>query len=404
MLVGRLTSATARRLRGGGGSVIGARVALAVAPTVLDELAAGLRAAIVSGTNGKSTTTAMLAAAGRAGGHAVVSNVEGSNLRSGIVGVLSTPAAAGAGLGVLEIDELVLPGLLGCFERPVVVLLNLSRDQLDRFGEVRTVADGWRRALLGRPDVTAVANADDPLVVYGAAAAADVVFVGAGLRWRHDAASCPACGGAIVHAEGSPDWWCDRCDLRRPACHEIDGDRLLDGQGRLVAHIRPGVPGRHNVGNGALAVVAATRLGIDAAVAAAAVGSVTSIVGRYQTFAVEGTASRLLLAKNPAGWAELLALIEGNGRPLVLAINARIADGRDPSWLWDVEYEALRGRQVIAAGDRASDLAVRLHYAEVPCEVWHGPVAERLRRHDAAEVDVLANYTAFADLVRELRP
>ncbi|MGQ0618188.1 MAG: MurT ligase domain-containing protein [Acidimicrobiia bacterium] len=403
VLLGRLTSTTARRLRGSGGSVIGARVALAVAPSVLDELGAGLRAAIVSGTNGKSTTTAMLAAACRAGGHAVVSNVEGSNLRSGIVGVLSTPAAAGAELGVLEIDELVLPGLLGSFEHPVVVLLNLSRDQLDRFGEVRTVADGWRRALLGRPDVTAVANADDPLVVYGASAAAAVVFVGAGLRWRHDAASCPACGGGIVNALGSPDWWCDRCDLRRPACHEIDGDRLLDEQGRPVAHVRPGVPGRHNVGNGALAIVAATRLGVDASVAADAVGSVTSIAGRYQTVVVGGTAARLLLAKNPAGWAELLALIDGNGRPLVLAINARIADGRDPSWLWDVEYEALRGRQVIAAGDRAADLAVRLRYAEVPCEVWHGPVADRLRGHDAAEVDVLANYTAFADLLRELR-
>jgi UDP-N-acetylmuramyl tripeptide synthase len=96
-------------------------------------------------------------------------------------------------------------------------------------------------------------------------------------------------------------------------------------------------------------------------------------------------------------------MIDGESRPVLLAINARIADGRDPSWLWDVEFERLRGRKVIAAGERAADLAVRLHYAEVACEVWDGDILEGLRTLDEPEVDVLANYTVFADLARQLR-
>jgi UDP-N-acetylmuramyl tripeptide synthase len=149
--------------------------------------------------------------------------------------------------------------------------------------------------------------------------------------------------------------------------------------------------------------VAATKLGIEPTVAACATEAVTSIAGRYQTVPIGRAQVRLLLAKNPAGWHELLTMIDGESRPVLLAINARIADGRDPSWLWDVEFERLRGRKVIAAGERAADLAVRLHYAEVACEVWDGDILEGLRTLDEPEVDVLANYTVFADLARQLR-
>ncbi|MEY2422441.1 MAG: hypothetical protein QOI95_2508 [Acidimicrobiaceae bacterium] len=392
--LGGAASATSRIVGRGGGSVIGAKVTLALAPTALDELAAGRRIAVVSGTNGKSTTTAMLAAACAAGGLTVASNVEGANLRSGIVALLSGRRARNADLAVLEIDELALPSLLPSFTEPVVVLLNLSRDQLDRFGEVRTVAAEWRRALGAQP-VTVVANADDPLVVYGAGTASNVTFVGVGLRWRHDAASCPNCGRPI-RREGR-DWWCE-CGLRRPPAFELEGDELVLDAERVP--LRPGVPGHHNVGNAALAVVAATKLGVSLLVAVEALGTVTSVAGRYQTITVGSTRARLLLAKNPAGWGELLTMIEGDDRPLVLAINARIADGRDPSWLWDVEFERLKGRRVVAAGERAADLAVRLRYAEVPCEVWDGPILEGLERFDAPEVDIVANYTVFADVVR----
>jgi UDP-N-acetylmuramyl tripeptide synthase len=395
--LGGVTSATSRALGRGNGSVIGAKVTLALAPKALDELAAGRRIAVVSGTNGKSTTTALLAAACSAGGHRVASNVEGSNLRSGIVALLGGRRARDADLAVLEIDELALPSLLPSFDAPVVVLLNLSRDQLDRFGEVRTVAAEWRRALGAQP-TTVVANADDPLVVFGASGATDVTFVGVGLRWRLDAASCPNCGRQIQR-EGV-DWWCE-CGLRRPDALELDGDNLVLHDGRRV-RLEPGVPGHHNVGNAALAIVAATKLGIDAGVAEDAMRTVRSVAGRYRTIEVGSTRARILLAKNPAGWGELLAMIAGETTPLILGINARIADGKDPSWLWDVEFERLRGRQVIAVGERAADLAVRLRYAEVDCVVQPGPALEALERFDGPDVDLLLNYTVFADLVRSI--
>jgi len=297
---------------------------------------------------------------------------------------------------VLEVDELAMPSLLPSFSEPVVVLLNLSRDQLDRFGEVRTIAAQWRKALGAQP-AKVVANADDPLVVYGAGTARDVTFVGVGLRWRHDAASCPNCGRPIKR--DGRDWWCE-CGLRRPVAYELEGNELVKGDERLA--LRPGVPGQHNVGNAAMAVVAALELGVPLSVSAGALASVTSVAGRYQTIHVGSTSARLLLAKNPAGWGELLSMIEGDERPLVLAINARIADGKDPSWLWDVEFERLKGRRVVAAGERAADLAVRLRYAEVACEVWDGAILDELARFDAPEVDVIANYTVFADVVRDM--
>jgi UDP-N-acetylmuramyl tripeptide synthase len=396
--LGRLASATSRLVGRGSGSVIGARVTLALAPAALDHLAAGRQIATVSGTNGKSTTTAMLSAACAASGKRVASNVEGANLRSGVVALLTSHAARACDLAVLEIDELALPSLLPSFERPVVVLLNLSRDQLDRFGEVRTVAAGWRGALQAQP-ATVVANADDPLVVWGALGSDDTTFVGVGLHWHEDAAACPNCGRPIMR-DGN-DWWCT-CGLRRPPAMELVSSSLVDLDGTPLTELRPGVPGRHNLANAALAVVAATKLGVPVGVAAGGIATVESVAGRYQTIEVGTTRARLLLAKNPAGWAELLALIEGDDRPVLLAINARIADGRDPSWLWDVPFERLAGRRVIASGERAADLAVRLRYAEVDFDLWTGDVLDCLQAFDAPEIDVLANYTVFADLVRDI--
>jgi UDP-N-acetylmuramyl tripeptide synthase len=197
------------------------------------------------------------------------------------------------------------------------------------------------------------------------------------------------------------EWWCT-CGLRRPPAIELVGSSLVDLDGTPLTELRPGVPGRHNLANAALAVVAATKLGVPVDVAAGGVASVESVAGRYQTIDLGTTRARLLLAKNPAGWTELLALIEGDDKPVLLAINARIADGRDPSWLWDVPFERLARRRVIASGERAADLAVRLRYAEVDFELWTGDVLDCLRAFDAPAIDVLANYTVFADLVRDI--
>jgi UDP-N-acetylmuramyl tripeptide synthase len=404
-----------RRLGRGGGSVIGGRAILAVDPDALIRLAAGRTIALVSGTNGKTTTTSLLVAA--LGGPArVVSNLLGANLPPGLASALASgppeqPAA-------LEVDEAWLARVVAAVEPGAVALLNLSRDQLDRNNEVRTLAGAWRLALAARPGVTVVANADDPLVAWGAGQAAEVaaaneaeadgsgarvIWVGAGQPWTDDAGGCPRCGGRIDFAAGSGSGWrCSTCDLARPELDvRLEGSTVVWRAGPAVGlHLQ--LPGRANRANAAMALATAAVLGADPVTAAAALGAVTEVVGRYAVVDTGGRRARLLLAKNPAGWLEVFDFLAPPPGPVVVAINARIADGRDPSWLWDVPFERLRGRLVVATGERSRDLAVRLRYAEV--DHVHEPdlvraiAAAGARDVDVPEVDVVANYTSFQQL------
>ncbi len=375
---------------------------LALDPGALRRLGSGRRSVVVSGTNGKTTTTSLLRAAMATAGP-VVTNAQGANLPAGIAAVL---AAAAPGVdAVLEVDEAWLAGVAAALQPAVVVLLNLSRDQLDRNNEVRTLAGSWRGLLAGLPRTLVVANADDPLVVWAAGAARRVVWVGAGQPWTADASGCPACGGRIAFptpaarhgaepAQPGPEparpgaetarpgaetaqlepsaaqpvgegWACSSCATRRPALDVVlQGGTVVGGEAWRVS-LGLGLPGRANRANAAMALAAASALGVDAGAAAAAMEGLDEVAGRYRSFRVEGVPARLLLAKNPAGWQEVLDVIRPAPAPVVVAINARTADGRDPSWLWDVAFEALAGRAVVAAGERGRDLAVRLHYAEV---------------------------------------
>jgi UDP-N-acetylmuramyl tripeptide synthase len=166
------------------------------------------------------------------------------------------------------------------------------------------------------------------------------------------------------------------------------------------------IPGRFNQTNAVLAAAAAEAMGVPAGHALRAMSTLSTVAGRFSVRSVGGVPARLMLAKNPAGWHELLALVCPGTGPVVVAINARLADGRDPSWLWDVEFEKLAGRPVVAAGERCRDLSVRLRYAEVDHEVVRDssravPAARRAATgQDARPVDFIGNYTAFNDLVR----
>jgi len=404
-LAGRAVAEVSRRAGAGGGSVIGGRVLLAIDPRALDVLAAGRPSLLVSGTNGKTTTTRLLAAGVGAGG-AVATNGQGANLLSGLVTTLaSAPAGATA---VLEVDEGLLPAAVASIHPRTVALLNLSRDQLDRIGEVRTHATRWRSALAAAAGTTAVANADDPLVVWAASGGGRAVWVGTGQRWRLDAASCPACSGRITWAGDQPGaaWACGSCDLSRPEpAWSLEADELVvpDGRRLPVALL---LPGWANRANAAMATAAASLAGVDPADALAAMGEVGDVAGRYRVVDVDGVAVRLLLAKNPAGWAEALDLLRPAPAPVVVGINARIADGRDPSWLWDVPFERLAGRFVVATGERGRDLAVRLHYAEVEHEFVDGyrDAVRAAAGHRAGDgVDLAANYTSFQDARKELK-
>ncbi len=414
----KLASATTRAVNGasrllgrGEGTVAGGRAGLRVDPRLLEHLSAGRQVALVTGTNGKTTTTRLLTVALGATGDDVASNETGSNMPPGHVAALAGTDAARV---VLEVDEVYLPRVLTATTAAAVVLLNLSRDQLDRTNEVRMVAGRWRAALAAAPHTHVVANADDPLVAWSAGVARDVHWVGAGLRWQLDAVGCPACEGRIEYGEGT--WSCAGCDLVRPATEatlELAPDGTPYGawaDGRTLP-VRLMLPGRFNQANALMAAVAAEACGVDAGAALRSMETVEQVAGRFTVRAFGDVRARLMLAKNPAGWDELLDLVAGSDVPLVVSINARIADGADPSWLWDVPYERLAGRAVVATGDRFRDLSVRLHYAGVAHATEPDPVQAVVAAGAAAgggggsgggtggTVDVIGNYTAFHDLL-----
>jgi UDP-N-acetylmuramyl tripeptide synthase len=421
--VTRELNRVSRRFGLGSGTVIGGRAGLAVDPQLVARLAAGRPVALVSGTNGKTTTTRLLSVA-LAGTGPVVSNTTGSNMPAGHAAALAAGPASGP--VVLEVDEGYLPAQVAALRPAVVLLLNLSRDQLDRTNEVRMLAGRWRRALAGRETTTVVANADDPLVVWGAGEAPRVLWVAAGLRWRADAVGCPACGGRIEFAEPAGPasgpgadadqpaggWACD-CGFARPrpdawlesGPHGGAVGVFVDGTRRPLDLA---LPGTFNRANALMAVTAAGVLGVDPDRALAEVAGVADVAGRFAVARVGGVATRMLLAKNPAGWAELLDLVGPGTGPVVVGINARVADGRDPSWLWDVAFERLAGRPVVATGERCRDLSVRLRYAgvehqTVPDQVAAVAAAAGLDGGDreggspvaAWTVDYVGNYTAF---------
>jgi len=380
--------ATVSRLTGrGGGAVIGGRVALALDKGALGKLAAGRSLFLVSGTNGKTTTTALLAAAlGTAG--PIVHNTTGANLKTGLVSALAKDLESP--VAVLEVDEAALVPVLAETTATAVVLLNLSRDQLDRYGEVRLAAQKWRTSLGARPEVHVVANCDDPLVVWAAQAGGSVTWVSTGQRWRIDATSCPNCGGRVTWAG---EVWSCSCGLARPEPEIQGGGDDVEFGGRSFP-VQLQLPGRCNAANAAMAVAAARVAGVDPEDALAAMVGIANVAGRYREVNLGPASARLLLAKNPAGWNEILDFLAAPPAGVVVAVNARGPDGYDTSWLWDVDFERLEGRPVVAAGERALDVAVRLRYAGVPHDVCPDPLVAA-RRLPPGKVELVANYTAF---------
>jgi UDP-N-acetylmuramyl tripeptide synthase len=377
--------------------VVGGQVVLALRPNALAELSRQHTTVLVTGTNGKTTTTAMLAGALTELG-AVVSNSDGANMPDGLVATLSH--CSGSAYGALEVDEAHLPAVLMATEPVMVVLLNLSRDQMDRAGEVSRTERALRQALSRCPWVTVIANCDDILVTSVAAATRRPVWVAAGAGWQADATACPRCGDVVHDRTGQ--WWC-ACGFSRPRPDwTLQQDGLRTPDGRRVP-LAVGVPGLANRANAAMAAAAAATLGAPLVPALNRIGSIQDVAGRYRLVDHQGWRARLLLAKNPAGWRETLDVACEHERPVVLAVNARAADGKDTSWLWDVSFDSLAGRRVIVSGEYAMDLAVRLTYAEVRHTVVPDPVAA-ITAVPPGLVDVIGNYTAFQGIARRLVP
>ncbi|MEU6429491.1 MurT ligase domain-containing protein [Microbispora sp. NPDC046973] len=403
------TAATLSRATGrGDGSVIGGRVGLMLEPDLLRKLAADRKLVLVSATNGKTTTTRLITSALQELGD-VATNAFGANMPAGHVSALASNKDAP--YGVLEVDEKYLPEVLDTTNAGIVCLMNLSRDQMDRAAEIWLLAQKWRRALAGRP-AHVIANCDDPLVTWGASTAARVTWVAAGQRWREDSWCCPECGGPLDRAGfgnggqsltpvqlADTNWACRECTFHRPEpSWVLDGEYVTDPRGqhwRLDLQL----PGQANRANAAVALAVAETLGLDPARALPRLRMVTSVAGRYTTVERDGRSLRLLLAKNPAGWLEAFDVADP-ALPIILSVNAQGPDGRDTSWLWDVDYRILRGRPVLVTGERRLDLALRLAVAGVPfqlCDSFEQAVALLA----PGKIDVIANYTAFQQIRAE---
>ncbi|WP_415645494.1 MurT ligase domain-containing protein [Stackebrandtia soli] len=390
----RTAAALSRASGRGDGSVIGGKVGLTIEPKLLQLLAAGRRVALISGTNGKTTTTRFTAAALEAAGP-VATNSFGANMPTGHTTALAK--ARDAVNCVLEVDEHYLPRLMAEATPQVIALLNLSRDQLDRAMEVSGLAAKWRDALAQHPDVPIIANADDPWVAWAASGSNNVTWFAGGQRWQEDSWICPQCR---KHLDRFGDYWrCTSCGFTRPSpTWGVEGNAAVTPDGsRVPLDLR--LPGQVNRANAVTALAVASAFGIAPQQAAPLLVNVKSIAGRYAVVRRNGRRLRLLLSKNPAGWLEAFDMLEPMC-PVVLALNAREVDGYDTSWIYDVDFSPVRDRRVIAIGDRRMDLAVRLQVNDVKFEVARD-ITEAINVLPSGEVEVIANYTAFQDIRAE---
>jgi UDP-N-acetylmuramyl tripeptide synthase len=394
----KAAAAVSRRFRLGGGTALPGLVAERIDPDVIRGLAAelGQGSIIVTGTNGKTTTARMLQSVAKAGGLMAVANRAGSNMMRGIAAAL-VDAADWSGdiafpekrLGIFEVDEATLPHVANAVNPRVVLFTNLFRDQLDRYGEVEAVAAVWRAAVADLPsDVTIVLNADDPSVasLAGIAPGRVITFgvidasLGVStLEHAADARWCSVCGGELTYSTVMyghlGHWRCPQCGNARPdpevACGRVESEA---NEMRVTltlpdATLQTTLPltGLYNAYNALAAAAVAVALGLEPHVIEQGLRSSTAGFGRQERMRVAGRDVEIMLAKNPAGLNQVLRTItaNGGGANIVLFLNDDIADGRDVSWIWDVDFELLDGktRSITASGGRAWDMALRLKYA-----------------------------------------
>jgi UDP-N-acetylmuramyl tripeptide synthase len=442
IVAGQLTGRLSRRLGRGGGTTLPGQVTQWVDKDSLTKLGAALRdgSVVVTGTNGKTTTTRLIASILREAGRRVVHNRSGANLVSGVASALvgsAHPAGrVGGDVGLFEVDEASVAAVVEALRPRVLAVNNLFRDQLDRYGEVAYVARSWRRAI-ERLDggSTLVLNADDPSVAaLGRNAPGPVVYVGvddlsqAGRQLEHtaDARLCPLCGGRLSYSAvlygHVGHYSCPDCEFARPrpaiaadAVTLVAPDRTVASLGTPAGPIElilP-LPGLYNVYNALLALGVAQALALPLGGAAATAGRFSAAFGRIERVSVEGRTAYLALVKNPVGFDQVLrSLLATTDRAHVLiAINDRLADGTDVSWLWDVDVDSLEARAgaLTVSGTRAEDMLLRLKYGGIdPARVaLVRPLAAAFDRA-LAGVDpggtlyVLPTYTAMLELRADL--
>ncbi len=386
--------------------------------------------AIVSATNGKTTTTAMVAAI-LGDVPRLAWNNAGANLASGVMSALLEPGRRR--LGLLEVDEFALPEVVRRTAPTVLSLGNLFRDQLDRYGELEHIAERWRAMVAELPAATTVVvNADDPLVASLARDRAGTLRFGLddprlarpSLQHAADSKYCVCCGVAYdyraAYVGHLGDWRCPACGDERPALDVAATDVDLQGLDAVAftlrtpggsARVRLPLPGLYNVYNAVAAAAVASALGRSPATIVDALASFQAAFGRFERIPVDGREAVLLLIKNPAGANEAVRTLLDGEPPdtLLVALNDAIADGRDVSWIWDVDFEPLLAAagHIVVSGQRAAELALRFTYAGFPADRLEvvPPLERALDRAVAlaapgARLAVLPTYTAMIELRR----
>jgi UDP-N-acetylmuramyl tripeptide synthase len=438
-LVARAVGAASRASGRGGGTTLPGRLLLRLDPRAIARLGSGLDRGVtlVSATNGKTTTAGMLAALLEADGRAPVHNRAGSNMTWGIATALLEQRGHE---GLFEVDEAWLPRVAGELEPSLVVLGNLFRDQLDRYGETEILAEEWAKTVAARTGRTRFAlNADDPLIADlgrdGEGQRRDgVVYFGIDdeaqalpeLQHAFDAKHCRRCDHPYAYARAFVGhlghYSCPNCGADRPP-PDVAATRIeLHGMRGSSFEVRtPGseltvelpLPGLYNVYNALAAIAAALELGIAPERIAPALAGMRGAFGRVETVAVGAKQLSILLVKNPAGTNEVLRTLRLEAAEgevdLWIALNDRIADGRDVSWIWDADFELLGGlvRRVTCTGTRAPEMALRLKYAGWPEEsIAVEPQIETSLDRAVAEAPgrlyALPTYTALLELHKVL--
>jgi UDP-N-acetylmuramyl tripeptide synthase len=411
-------------------------VLLRLAPDAIAQLGAGLDrgTTIVSATNGKTTTAGMIAAILEADGRHPVHNRAGSNMTWGVATALLEQHGRE---GLFEVDEAWLPRVTAQLRPSLIVLGNLFRDQLDRYGEMEALADEWARTVAASSGTTALAlNADDPLIADLGRDSEErrrdgVVYFGIDdtsqalpeLQHAFDAKHCRRCGHLYAYERAFVGhlghYACPNCGAERPRpdiaatkieLRGMEGSRVRVRTPAGELRLELPVPGLYNVYNALAAVAAGLNLGVDPERIVTALGEMEAAFGRVETIEVAGVPVSILLIKNPAGANEVLRTLkleagEDGGLDLWIALNDRIADGRDVSWVWDADFELLAGqvRRVVCAGTRAPEMALRLKYAGWPTEAIEVvPGIEDSLDHAVATAQgrlfALPTYTALLEL------
>jgi UDP-N-acetylmuramyl tripeptide synthase len=440
LVAARAVGALARRAGRGGGTSLPGKVLIRLEPEAISELAARLPrgSVIVSATNGKTTTTAMIASVLERAGMAIVHNRAGANMAGGVASTLLAATRPGrrmdGEIGLFEVDEFWLEAMAEQLSPRAILLGNLFRDQLDRYGELETIADRWAGVLAGPArEARLVLNADDPLISDLGREHPGVIYFGVEddamampeMQHASDSKHCRRCGAAYtydaVYLGHLGRYRCTSCGQTRPVpAVRAERIRLRGTRGSTFTLSTPGgsaelelpLPGLYNVYNalGACALCLALEIPLEQIVTG--LGAVAAAFGRAETIRVGAVELSILLIKNPAGANEIFRTLtlEDSELDVLAVLNDRTADGRDVSWVWDADYEILAGRvrRVTCAGTRAAELALRLKYAGVPTDRLHvipslpAALDDALADAPGGRLFALPTYTALLELRDEL--